>query len=111
MPSCDTLPMAPIGGMPVSPTTRAATAASTRASGTARIASHTLMPKSMTCIATASAQASARPATATGVQCVPTVRRAPRSCSAKLVPAAVTMSATPGHSSHSTSGPKPAPAT
>ncbi len=107
-PSCDSCPIAPIGGIPVAPTTRAATIASSSASGIESKASAGAMPNRLICSATTSVIASARPAA--GQPCG-RHRRDPRRVAVRErsrrspseVSVAQTIRLTPGHSSHSIS--------
>ena len=105
--SCDSWPMAPMGGMPVAPTTRAAMAARNSARGRASRASQGSMPNSRTCSTTTSRAAASSSASgqARG-RCQPWRRRSARgrviSRTASAARVALTIRLTPGQSSHCT---------
>src|SRR5690606_10872092 len=111
------LPMAPMGVMPVSPDTRAATAARKKLSPTAAVPVSGSMPKKPYCAATPETSASTSPATnqppgttapssrTPGPGADASGRRRRAAASTNDASGATTRSETPGQSSHSTMAP------
>ncbi|CAH0314760.1 hypothetical protein SRABI70_04848 [Pseudomonas sp. Bi70] len=109
--SCDSCPVAPIGGIPVAPTTRAAMQAKATARGTLSSAISGSISNSSTCSVSTSSEARTSMSSGSfaglcrGVSPVArAIRRLATKRTASAVRVAQTSRVTPGHSSHSTKG-------